>query len=123
MFTSKSSAQPNVHADHAALSVDQAIKATQRAANEALDSLAVTVQDYRHQATPLLRRANDRAIALARRGVDAVRGGSRQLRSAAIRTSDHTLDYVKDEPVKAMLIAAAAGAALVALVGFVTRER
>jgi hypothetical protein len=31
--------------------------------------------------------------------------------------------YIKDEPVKAMLIAAATGAALMALVGLVSRSR
>ncbi len=57
----------------------------------------------------------DRAIALARRGVDAVRDGSQQLRERALRVSDSTVGYIKDEPVKSVLIAAVAGAALFAL--------
>ncbi len=110
-------------ADQAAQSADSAIRSTQRVANDALDSLAVSVQDMRHQAAPLLNRANERAVALARRGVDAVRDSSQHLRDRAMRASDHTLGYIKDEPVKSMLIAAAAGAALMALVGLLTRSR
>ncbi len=111
---------PNNLADQAALSADHAIRSTQHMANEALDSLAGSVQDLRQQASPLLDRASERASALAQRGVDAVRGSSQQLREQAHRASDGTLNYIKDEPVKSMLIAAATGAALMALVGLLS---
>ena len=71
---------------------------------------------------PLLNRANVRAIALARRGVDAVRGSSQLMRERAPRASDRTVNYVKDEPVKSVLIAAAAGAALFALASLLARS-
>jgi ElaB/YqjD/DUF883 family membrane-anchored ribosome-binding protein len=103
-------------ADQAAHSADQAIRSTQRVANQALDGLAGSVQDLRQQAAPLLNRATEQASVLAQRGVDAVRQGSRQVRDQALRASDGTLHYVREEPVKAMLIAAATGAALMALV-------
>jgi len=102
-------------ADQAALSADQAIRSTQRAANQALDGLAGSVQDLRQQAAPLLDRATEQAGVLARRGADAVREGSRHVRDQALRASDGTLHYVREEPVKSMLIAAAIGAALMAL--------
>lgn len=73
--------------------------------------------------TPLLARATERVGTLAQRGVDAVRDSSQQLRDAAWRASDNTVRLVRDEPVKSMLIAAAAGAALMALVGLLTRSR
>jgi ElaB/YqjD/DUF883 family membrane-anchored ribosome-binding protein len=44
-----------------------------------------------------------------------------QVRDQAMRASDGTLNYIKDEPVKAMLIAAAAGAALMALLGLLRK--
>jgi hypothetical protein len=44
------------------------------------------------------------------------------LRDKALRASDNTVGYIKDEPVKAMLIAAATGAALMALVSLITRS-
>jgi ElaB/YqjD/DUF883 family membrane-anchored ribosome-binding protein len=76
-----------------------------------------TAQDLRQQVAPLLARAGEQASALAQRGVDAVRDRSLQVREQALRASDSTLNYIKDEPVKAVLIAAATGAVLMALIG------
>ena len=60
---------------------------------------------------------------LARRGIEAMREGGEQLRERALRVSDGTVAYIKDEPLKAVLIAAAAGAALVVLGSLLTRSR
>lgn len=123
MLTSNPYEQHNGLADQAALSADHAIKSTQRLTNDALDSLAGTVQDIRQQATPLLNRATEQASALAQRGIDSVRDTSQHLREAARRASDTTVNYIKDEPVKSMLIAAATGAGLLALVSLMGRSR
>ena len=123
MISSKPFDQPTNLADQAAQSADSAIKSTQRVANEALDSLAGSVQDIRQQAAPLLNRATEQASVLAQRGMDAVRDGSQQLRDKALKASDGTVNYIKDEPVKAMLIAAATGAALMAMAALVSRPR
>jgi len=109
--------------DQASASADRAIKSTQRVANQALDSLSNSVHDVRDMAVPALNRTSEQIGALAQRGVDAVRGTSQQLRDSAQRASDTTVGYIKDEPVKAMLIAAATGAALMALIGLMTRSR
>jgi ElaB/YqjD/DUF883 family membrane-anchored ribosome-binding protein len=121
MFATKSSLSHNGLGGQVAQSADEAIQSTQRIAHEALDNLAETVHDVRRQASPLMQRANERAIAVARRGVDAVRDSSQRLRYQAGRAADGTLNYVKDEPVKSVLYAAAAGAALMALVGLALR--
>ena len=71
---------------------------------------------------PLINRLSSQAETAARRGVDAVRDTSAQLRERAVKASDSTVGYIKDEPVKAMLIAAATGAALMALVSLITRS-
>ncbi len=119
--------QVDVHgnglADQAADSADQAIRSTQRVANATLDRMAGSVQDLRQQAAPLLNRVTAQAGELAQRGVDAVRDTSQQLRDKAVRASDGTVNYIRDEPVKAMLIAAATGAALMALIGLMSRNR
>ena len=78
-------------------------------------------RDPRPQISPLLARAGEQASALAQRGVDAVRDRSLQVREQALRASDNTLNYIKDEPVKAVLMAAAAGAVLMALIGLLRR--
>jgi ElaB/YqjD/DUF883 family membrane-anchored ribosome-binding protein len=121
MFETKSAVSPYGIGGQVAKSADEVFGSTQRRVHEALDDLADTVHDVRRQASPLLHRANQRAIAVARRGVDAVRDSSLRLRYQANRAADGTVNYIKDEPVKSVLIAAAAGAALVALVSLAMR--
>lgn len=108
--------------DQAALSADNAIRSTQRAANNTLNGLAGTVQDMRQQVTPMINRATAQASALAQRGMDAVRDTSQQVRERALRVGDGTVGYIRDEPVKSVLIAAATGAVLVALVSLMGRS-
>jgi ElaB/YqjD/DUF883 family membrane-anchored ribosome-binding protein len=122
--TSKTFGQPATNvADDVANAADSAIKSTQRAADGALDALAAKVEDLRNQAAPLINRVTTKAEDVAKRGMEAVRESSQQLREKALRASDSTVAYVKDEPVKAMLIAAATGALLMALVSLVARSR
>jgi ElaB/YqjD/DUF883 family membrane-anchored ribosome-binding protein len=109
--------------DQASDSADRAIKSTQRMANETLDSLSNSVHDVRDRVAPVLNRSSEQLAALAQRGVDVVRDSSQQLKDKALRASDSTVGYIKDEPVKAMLIAAATGAALMALIGLLSRSR
>src|SRR5450830_845137 len=109
--------------EQASRSADQAIRATQQAANGAVDSVAVSLQDLRHQTAPMLERASEQVSAMAHRGMDSVRETSHQLRVKAEHASDTTVNYIKEEPVKAVLIAAATGAALMALVSLVARSR
>lgn len=70
----------------------------------------------------VLAKAAEKAVALSQRGAHALRERSMQLRDQALRASDNTLNYIKDEPVKAVLIAAATGAALVALIGLLRKS-
>ena len=114
--------QANNLADQAAESADHAIRATQRVTHDALDSLAGTVQGVRQQVSPLLQRANEQTSALTQRGLDAVHEGAQVVRDQARQAGDSTLQYIKAEPVKAVLIAAAAGAALMALIGLISRS-
>jgi ElaB/YqjD/DUF883 family membrane-anchored ribosome-binding protein len=109
-------------ADKAAGTAQSAIQSTQRAADNALDSLSSKVEDLRGQAAPLLNRVSSQAEAAARRGIEAVRDTSQQLREKALRASDSAVGYVKDEPIKAMLIAAATGALLMGLVALLSRS-
>jgi len=110
-------------ADHAAESTTSAIRSTQNVANEAFDRLSDKVEDARNHAAPLLNRLTTQAETAARRSADAVRDTSAQVREKALQVSDTTVGYIRNEPVKAMLIAAATGAALMALVGLLSRSR
>lgn len=53
--------------------------------------------------------------------LDSVRNTSHQVQESALRASKSTVQYIKEEPVKSILIAAATGAALMALVGLMSR--
>jgi ElaB/YqjD/DUF883 family membrane-anchored ribosome-binding protein len=110
-------------ADQAADSATSAIRSTQNVANATLDRLNDKVETARSQAVPLINRLSSQAEAAARRSADAVRETSAQLRDRALMASDTTVGYIKDEPVKAMLIAAATGAALMALISLMNRSR
>lgn len=123
MMTNNPFDSPTRLADQAAASADQAIRSTQRVANEALDALSTSVQEAHDRAVPALDRGSEKLAALAQRGLDTVRESSQHLREKALHASDSTVGYVRDEPVKAMLIAAATGAVLMALIGLLTRSR
>ena len=72
---------------------------------------------------PIVDRITESASALAQRGLDAVNDTSRNLRNKAQNATDTTVQYIQTEPFKAVLIAAATGAALMALISLVSRSR
>lgn len=114
---------PKHYADQAAASAEAVIEAAARKGSEALEALSAGVQELHDQATPLLHRGSKQISALTQRGMDAMREGSQQVRRKAHQAGDATVGYIRDEPVKAIAIAAAAGAALVLLLGLLTRTR
>lgn len=122
MITSTTSTAGRL-ADQAAQGADDTIRATQRVADEALDRLSDKVHATHERATPKLVHIAEQAETLVRRSADALREGSHQVRERAAVAGDRTIAYIKDEPVKAVLIAAAAGAAMLALANLIARSR
>jgi ElaB/YqjD/DUF883 family membrane-anchored ribosome-binding protein len=88
--------------------------------NLALGQIVDGVDAVRGAAPALNRIATD-ADKLARRGINAVRQSSEHLRGQATRAGVTMVRYIDDEPFKAVLIAAAAGAALMALRNLTSR--
>ena len=123
MFGNKPTASPTPLVDAATRSVDQALSATRQAANGALDGLGEVAHQLRDDTVPVIDRFSDQAHALARQGMDAMREQSLHLQARARRTSDDTRHYIRDEPVKSVLIAAATGAVLMALAGLLMRPQ
>lgn len=113
----------NSTVDQAAGKADQAIRSTQRMTNDALDGLSDSVNSASSRVSPLINRATEQATAFAQKSVDAMRQTSQQLRDKAMHASDTTASYIRNDPIKSVLIAAATGAALMALVSLVTRSR
>lgn len=60
---------------------------------------------------------------LANSALEGVRNTSHQLRVKAEHASDNTVRFIQHEPVKAMLMAAATGAALMALISLFSHSR
>jgi ElaB/YqjD/DUF883 family membrane-anchored ribosome-binding protein len=110
-------------ADQAAGKSKDALEAARRTADGTLDALHNKI-DALHDLIPgALGRAGARADDLARRGIERARQAGSELRERAEYAGDRTVAYVKDEPVKSILLAVAAGAALAALFGVLMRGR
>ena len=107
--------------DSAAQTADHAIKSTQRSASENLSQLANTVEEARTQAGPMIGRLANNADEMRRRGVDSIRGASMQVREGALRATDKSVAFIRDEPVKSVFIAAAVGALSMALISLIAR--
>lgn len=123
MITNASLESSNSLPVQAAASSHRATPSTPRVADDDRASESGHAQDVRDRAAPTQHGTREQIGALTQRGVDAMRDGSQQLRDKALHASERAVGYVKDEPVKAMLIAAATGAALMALLGLMTRTR
>lgn len=113
---------PSQFVEGAASGATDAVDQIDRA-EEAHRLLTEGAHDAADRARPAIDRLVKNAENLARRGIDSARDGSQQLRDRAARATDSTVNYIKDEPVKAMLIAAATGAALMGLMALLNRSR
>ena len=123
MFPTKTSENTTSMGDRVSQSTDQTIKSAQNGATQTADKLASAMQDLRHEGPAVFNKAVDGMSAFAHRGVDSVRDASHQLRVKAEHASESTASYIRHDPLKSVLIAAATGAALMALVGLLARGR
>jgi len=100
-----------------------ALNAPRQAVQDAMDRADSAFSSAREQTATSVARLASQAESLARRSVEAVRGSAHQARERASNLGDQTMRYVKDEPVKSVLIAAAAGAALMGLLSLLQNAR
>ena len=113
---------PSDYVKDAAHSAEMAVDHIDRATQEAHNNLADSAHQAINGAKPIVERWAKDAESMARRGIASASETSRHLRERAAQASDSTVNYIKDEPVKAMLMAAAAGAAIVTLIGLFSRS-
>jgi ElaB/YqjD/DUF883 family membrane-anchored ribosome-binding protein len=106
--------------DSAAQTAEHMVRSSQKVANHTLDQITDTVNDARVQTGTAFNRLATDAEKLTRRGLNAVRDESLHLRDQSRHAVDSTVGYIKDEPLKSVLIAAAVGAGLMALVTLVS---
>ncbi len=107
----------------AADTVNDLITKTQNAAVGSEKTIKAGLETLREAVPATLARASTHAEDLARAGIDKARAARAQVAQQASRVGDSTVSYVRREPTKALLMAAAAGAAATLLIGWATRER
>ena len=109
--------------DNAAGKAQSGVRSTQRAANNALDQASNKIDELKKDGAPLLDQASDQAQKLMQQGREMFNDALQKLRDEASDASDKAVAYTKDEPIKAMLIAAASGAFLMGLITMMGRSR
>jgi len=100
-----------------------ALNAAQRDAHRAIDSAVDGLASAYGETQPLLSRIGRQARGYAHDGADAVRQTAGEIRERSLRAVDTTRGYVRDEPLKSLLIAAAVGAVVIGLVELVRTRR
>lgn len=110
-------------AETAAAKADSAIDSTRRMANGALDALTDKVDEARKAAPSVLSRAAAQVDEITRRSLQRAQEARDTVKDKVITAGDASRGYIRDEPVKSVLIAAATGAVVAALVGYLCRDR
>ncbi len=100
----------NAMIDRAAQRGDAAIQAGAEVAHQAVDSLSQSAQELKTNAN-----------ALGQRGLGALREGTQQVCDSALRLGERTTGRIQQAPVKSVVLAAATGAALMAVFGLMGR--
>jgi ElaB/YqjD/DUF883 family membrane-anchored ribosome-binding protein len=103
--------------------MNQTVTPTLHTATPAVDRAIDKIADTAASVPLAVERAAERATEVARQGTQKLQQGTQQVKAQLNQVSDSAIAYVKEEPVRALLIAAAAGAALMALAGLLGRSR
>jgi ElaB/YqjD/DUF883 family membrane-anchored ribosome-binding protein len=107
----------------AAAALRRSVREGQRAAHRAIDRLADESADWRDAPAPVIDRLAERAGDAMRLGAMWARDGGDRVRRRVVDMSDRTVHYVRDDPVRAVLMAAAVGTVLVAVVRLLSARR
>lgn len=109
--------------DLAAAKTQDAVGSTRKAVDQTLDMAADKVDDAKDSASTVIDQASGVANAVAGKARDQFETVKAQVRVRVGTVSDQIADYTEAEPVKAMLIAAATGAVLMALLSMMASSR
>lgn len=93
--------------------------ATHSAADQVNQSLHALVQEV----SPKLTSMAERVAQMSRQGMAAMQHGQHQVSDSLHDAKDSTVSYIRHEPVKSVLIAAALGATLVTVFTLLTRSK
>jgi len=102
---------------------DDMIGTARQAADGALDSLQEKASHLASVAPGTLSRVAAQIDDLTRRGMERAKAATDTAKDQAALAGDRTVSYIRNEPVRAVLIAAAAGAAVATLIGLLSSNR
>ncbi len=103
-------------ADKTADKLQGGIRDAKQGVDSAASAASKKVESMRSGVGPAIDKTSDRARGLLSQGVDAVSDATRKAQDFAADAQDSIVTYTREKPVKALLMAAAAGAVLVTLV-------
>jgi ElaB/YqjD/DUF883 family membrane-anchored ribosome-binding protein len=109
-------------AERAANRADEALVGAKRVASDTARSVQHGIDQLRENIPSAISRAAAQAEDLTRRGVERARHAADDVRHRASDLGDATVHRIQDEPVKAVLIAAAVGAVATLLVQWLSHS-
>ena len=112
------SAEPQARqaADDMLKSAGNAVDASREFANSALDKAESKVRELRGNVDPMVDMLASKAQKLARQSLDIAAEAKDRAQQSLTRAADATTRYVSEQPMRAVLIAAAVGAAVALMV-------
>ncbi|MES2509564.1 MAG: hypothetical protein V4625_06515 [Pseudomonadota bacterium] len=102
--------------DEALQTAEKTVDATRTYANDALDRAEDKVRELRGSVDPVIEAMAAKAQKLARQSLDMAAEAKEKAQQSLSRYASATTQYVSEQPVRSVLIAAAVGAAVALLV-------
>jgi len=115
--------QGHSFSDKAADALQSGITHAQNNAKQAGDRLSDKVEGARSAAGPLIEGGAERVQAVVRQGLDTLNAATKRVRASASDVGDSVVSYTQDNPVKAILISAAVGAAVATMLSAFASSR
>ena len=110
-------------ADDARQTANEAIDSTRTYAQNAVNAAGEKVRDMKRDFEPSVEQLAARVQQAVQRGLDAASSTSARAQRNIEKAADVTGRYISDQPVRSVLVAAAAGAAITALIVLASRRR
>ncbi|MDQ0083990.1 MULTISPECIES: hypothetical protein [Variovorax] len=113
---------PSQLADDVRQTAREAVETTRAYAQNAVNAAGEKVRDLQRDAEPGVEQLAARVQQAVQRGLDAASTTSARAQRRIEQAADVTGRYISDQPVRSVLLAAAAGAAITALIVLASRR-
>jgi len=114
---------PSQLADDLRGTAQDAVETSRAYAQNAVDAAGQKVRNLRHDVEPAVEQIASRVQHAVQRGLEAASKSGVRAQERFTDAAQVTSRYIADQPVRSVLIAAAAGAAITALLVLATRRR